>query len=1087
MTTSREHTHGVAALHHAGYRAAVAGCLAFVAGQTLALNTAAAQRAPGAQQPVAPRLSGKTFEGVRFASDPQAGPFAIRARRANAWSDGGASRLMLQGDVRIRIGPHEFIADRALVWIEPFDEGAPPPEPLPDGSPAPEKRQVAVFFENVREPAAAAGVGVSGPRLLLTAVTLGDLSLAVDRLENTRSDQPLVEEGESRLGRYLAELLDPPLPPETRARRTFARGGAAPAPIEQPEPPPARPHQPILNETALTGPLAPGQDPSLGPADRTTPIRSARGVVSFFGPTREWIGGAEENAVVISGGVAVNYTDASTGRAVQLTAERAVVFLRGGTPEEAATAGIDAVRGVYLEGSAVATDGKYTLRAPRLYTDLRTNKAIVLDAVFWTYDRLRSMPIYLRAKSIRQESDTQWKASEVRLANSSFFEPHLALGASSVTVTRRPARPLEAGDPLAGLPGAGDDQFYFDADGVALRTGGTNVLPLPRYRGDLSNPAIREVTIGARDDRPVVKTTWDLVRLLGLEQAEGFASDLLLDGYFSKGPAVGTDTRWNNADFGAGGVFGYYIWDNGKDDLTSGAELDHDDDHRGMTLLEHRWALSRTWTLFLEGAWVSDPAFVDAFFPRMAESRREITNSAYLRRSDEESVFSIEARGSFNDFSPNEYILQSQGFQVTRAPEARYNRPADSFFGGGATLSTEMRLGRVAFNLNEPTVNEFGFDTVERAGAAFGLLPTESLAQRLRAQGFNESTVSRFDTRHEVSVPLKLDQFAITPFGVGRFTAYDDDFDAFAGRDEDQYRVYGAAGARLATSFQHIDDSAESRFFDVHRLRHVVEPSATVWHGETSRTGALPAYDDDVESLVSGSGFRTGVLNTWQTQRGAPDGGPDDWVDVDWLTIRTDYVWFDGSVDRESPILRWVENKPELSNAGEFIDNEATMQLTDAVALSARTVFDMEQSGLAYQTAGVLVDHGEGFSTFTDFRYIDARDTTLLDFGARYALSRKYAILGQAAYDIDNGDIQSYVVRVERRFPQTSVEVAVGHDTITDDTFFAVSLRPVGFGGPDRRRLLSPIAEYDRPAVRPMLGDRGPVWPLRSNQSIYGP
>jgi hypothetical protein len=92
----------------------------------------------------------------------------------------------------------------------------------------------------------------------------------------------------------------------------------------------------------------------------------------------------------------------------------------------------------------------------------------------------------------------------------------------------------------------------------------------------------------------------------------------------------------------------------------------------------------------------------------------------------------------------------------------------------------------------------------------------------------------------------------------------------------------------------------------------------------------------------------------------------------------------------------------------------------------------------------------------------------VLDFGARYALSRKYAILGQAAYDIENGDIQSFVIRVERRFPQASLDVSFGHDNITDDTFVAVSLRPTGLTNNDLRRLLSPVAEENRWGVRPL-------------------
>ena len=49
------------------------------------------------------------------------------------------------------------------------------------------------------------------------------------------------------------------------------------------------------------------------------------------------------------------------------------------------------------------------------------------------------------------------------------------------------------------------------------------------------------------------------------------------------------------------------------------------------------------------------------------------------------------------------------------------------------------------FSFNEPAVSEFGFATVPIAQAAFGVNPNQSLEDRLRAEGFNEGNVMRWD------------------------------------------------------------------------------------------------------------------------------------------------------------------------------------------------------------------------------------------------------------------------------------------------------------------------------------------------------
>ena len=53
----------------------------------------------------------------------------------------------------------------------------------------------------------------------------------------------------------------------------------------------------------------------------------------------------------------------------------------------------------------------------RLLQNLKfRNKALLLDAVFWTYDEDRRLPLYLRADVIRQESQQEFSGERARTA-----------------------------------------------------------------------------------------------------------------------------------------------------------------------------------------------------------------------------------------------------------------------------------------------------------------------------------------------------------------------------------------------------------------------------------------------------------------------------------------------------------------------------------------------------------------------------------------------------------------------------------------------------------------------------------------------
>lgn len=950
-----------------------------------------------------PAFDGHSFGGVLLAVPAQDGGVELAGRAAWAWDEGSTRRAVLEGDVKVGLAGSSFIAERAVVWAEPRA-----------GSPG--ERQVAIYFVNLREGRATGEAGgviqQAADKLLVVARVRGDgWSL---RAENTMGHRPegsdeanpvsLLAEGEARLARYLTENKD-----------------------EKP---------------AAVTPSQPG----------VPGVEDSRGVINLFSGNSQVVDATTpgKSAVLLSGGATAQLQSwDDRGRVLptlQLTAERAVVFLKGG-----AEAGFDRykaenVEGIYLEGDVNASNGTYTLRGARVYLDVKTQRAIVLDAVFWTYDTKRGMPLYLRADTIRQESANQWTAEHAKVANVAFAEPHFAIGATSVTITRKDPGP-EGGEGAA----AGDAVTEVDARGVTFDTGGIPLAFAPRIRGELKPSPLKRVTYENYANDHVVRTTWDLYTLFGVNAEAGNDLDLRLDAYFERGVGVGPDLNWRN-DAMNGAMTGYFIHDNGTDHLTSGAELDHDGDNRGWFLGENIWRISDKWTLFSEGSYITDETFVDAFFEREAETRREFTNSLYARRMTDNDMLTAELRGTFNDFVPNEYLLQSLGYQTEKLPELGYLLQSESLFGGVVSYSGEAKYSRLGLQFSEPKLRELGFDKPRRSRAGFGLLPNQSLADVLEAQGLSEDTVNRFDTRHEIEVPLTAGPVNVVPFVVGRFTAYDTDFSDFDPQNDDPYRLWGAGGLRLATAVQHVDESVRSEFFDLTKLRHILEPSVTAWHSGTSvDQTSLPIYDDDVESLANATTVRVGARNTWQTQRG----GEGHWRSVDWLTINTDYIWSSGEADIESPFGRFIEARPEHSNLGKFFTTDAVMNVTDSVALTGSFLFDTEEGRTVRTTGGIVLDHGEGFTTYYGVRQLDPLGSLLMDFGARYELTRKHAVSVYGVWDPGIDKFQSVGASLIRRFPQWTVSANIDVDEIADDFGVSITLRPVGLGGETRRRVFT--------------------------------
>ncbi|MFN7021639.1 MAG: hypothetical protein ACK4WH_09965 [Phycisphaerales bacterium] len=1021
-------------------------------------------------------------------------------------------RVLLRGDARVSFAGHEFSAAQASVWIEQVPDAADARPANPD-DPGERTRQIAIYFDRVSDPGADVGqqgFSQSADRLLVTGLLRGELTLRYDsmtrerpRADDQRGSGPafvseiesstvrdsaaFVAESEARLARHLRRVLGAADEPEGEAAPELAavrRDPGAYSPLRPIRPGVSRPYEPNspITRAAESPSLGPPSPDPLPPVERLEPIFGKDGVISLAINGDRMIGGGteddggspikfirgekgQESTIMLSGGVVVQYTPARNRPGIELTATRAVVFLK----EEADAAGslsfgTDSVKGIYLEGDVVAVSGGYTLRGPRVYYDVENQQAVMPEAVFWTYDAERGLPLYVRAKTIRQLADKQWRAEGARLSTTSFTDPVFSVGIKSVTITQREVVTTARSARAAGadrddgeeqgsgvISGSGrGSSTYIDAKGVTFLGSGVPFFYLPGFKGDVTSVPLRDIRFeNSNQSGSAVKTAWDVFSISGVEAPPGVQSEALVDWFFDRGPGLGSQTRWDRSEH-KGGLFAYMVpTDWGRDVLSSGAKKDRaaGGEFRGVLLGDDTWRLSEHWTLQLEVGVASDENVIDAFFRPIAEEGREVTNAAYLKRQDDWSLFSGLVKGAINDFTPNHYLLESQGYTVDKLPEFAYFRAGDDLLTQSApgllVWSSEYRLTNMRLSFTEPTLRELGFDNPTRAQGAFGVNnPNLSPADVLRSQGYTEDGVLRGDTRQELVSTFSYGPVKFSPFINGRFTAYDQKFEEYnngAGIDE-QYRYFYAGGVRTSTQLVRIDDELDSSFFDLHRTRHIVEPSVTVWYAGTNvQQQDLPVYDERVESLATGAAVRAGIDQTWQTQRG----GPGRWRSVDVLKLDASIAGSTDDVDKESPIQRFYDYRPEYSQLGNFATVNLAWQATDAVALTAHTVYDLDLNQQARASAGGMIQHWPDLVTYAEARYINALDTTYVDFGCNYTLTRRYLLGFNASYDTDRDEFKNYNFNVRRRTPEAALGVSIGVNNITDETSIGVIFEPV--------------------------------------------
>ncbi len=967
-----------------------------------------------------PADTGRSLGGFVIPVQPRDGDISLQALRSWRWSHGGTKRLLLEGDVVLQLDTWRFESNRALLWIDRVNTTSGP------------VTQVAAFLPQTRPGTQASTGWARGRNLLIVATFRGDTTLdcALATEGPPPPGTPILAAGEARLAAYVASVRhDPP--------RLALHPTAVP-----PEAPPAD-----QGDLPLTGTLARGSSAPW--------LRQAGATIGFSADEVVISGGDEHATVVADGAVAIDYKPVGgsdeLGR-LRLTAERAVIFITPGSLEDLAGRDLSAedVKGVYLEGAvtAVAERDEYEVRAPRMYYDFATDRAIMVDAVLRTYDRKTRSPVVARAGELRQLARHEWTMSNASLSASSFATPTLALAADTARLIRQPATIDAQGQGV-------DATVVMESTGNSIQLDGTPIFYWPHFKGSPGDVPIEGVRAGWQRYRGVyVETTWDVYALLGMVPSQGEELELELDGWSARG--VGAGITWSQDTLDTVSRLRLYgLLDSGTQRTDANVEQPVPTHHRWEALWESTTALSPEWTVQTQVSSFSDSTFVSAWRQEAFRNHREYETSAFLRWQDENAEFSLLAKYDLNNFVSNSWLMGSQGFTLDEFPRA-----ALRFFGADlferATWTSEWIFSRFRANIPDGTAFDNGAPVTAFIDPITGMPigAGDPIAMAINNANIHGDWAMRGISSHHLAVPLQYGPVSVTPFAHAQFQSFLQQ-EANMPADADSTRLIGGAGVTVSTSLQRIWNDVEHRVLDLHRLRAVVEPSVTAWWADSTfdpgNVAENPQYDPWIDGTSRGGAVRFAVRSTLQTMRG----GPGQWFDVDWLKAEFGAVIAHDESARRYPTPQWFQSNPLYSQLGTFADGRVRWQVGEGLVAMSEGVWDFDAEQFARGMIGVQLTHTPRFMTAVEFRHIEVPDAfvaangiiaadaargQLLTMAAQYEVGDLYNVRIRPTWNFAENDWQYLRADVTRAFPDFDLDIYVRYDRINGETTAGVSI-----------------------------------------------
>lgn len=775
-------------------------------------------------------------------------------------------------------------------------------------------------------------------------------------------------------------------------------------------------HAQAARERALAEAAEAEQEERLRP-----PGERARPVLQVFPTSKKFFklrslppkAGTTERTTVITGGVDVVYKDLEEEAEIEIAADHIVMWSQETPPDGGDTPDRRNEIEVYAEGNVAIFALGGTLRAPRVYYNLTTGQALLVQGRVETYSEARKVPVIYEAERVRQFGRGVMTAQNAIVTTSDFGVPHNYIFARRVSLTEHPVTDA-SGQPRLDEEGRPLKRQVATTWYNTYRILGIPVFYWPYAEHDLDRPetGIRHVRLRQDSDYGIqVLTESDLgFFLTPLIGEPDPATDLTLNVDFmsERGLAAGVDAEYGQETY-LGYVRSYFLHDEGEDD----GGFDPPTRDRGRLLWRHRHDILDDTYVNLEFSWISDEAFLNEYFEKEFREGKDQETLAYLKHQRELWAATLLVKERVNDFQSETDYLPRLAFHALGVP----------LFEDTVTLISSSEMGYVRLRHGDP----------ER----------EDLAPIPESQ---EAGIFRVETRDELYRPFALWIFQVAPFVQGRL-GY---FGKRAGREmlvpvvladgttvfvtergslrSGSLRVGAAAGVRLSTQFWRVYE-AQSQFWNIDRLRHLVTPQITYFDlfALNVDRDELVQFDaiDDVDKMRA---LELKLRQRLQTRRGV---GEDRRV-VDWVT-------FDVSTN--------VYPSASRDNDGDVLDDIVTdleWRVTDVVSIVNEARFDLADRELGTFSIGVGVDQTPRYSFFIGQRYINESDSSATTMNLAYQLNEKWRIDLFTQYDWGEEELLQARVQLHRDLYNFVLRFGVLEDGSRDDTRIFVELVPKG-------------------------------------------
>lgn len=574
-----------------------------------------------------------------------------------------------------------------------------------------------------------------------------------------------------------------------------------------------------LRQTQLTVPAPEGQEP----AWRAVPVQNPMGLRrirvsprSFGSPYNissqlSTDSTPPEQVTLITGGVniLVEPVELENGfniGVVDLSADRVVIFTEDFTTDKMQRREMSYQ--VYLEGNIVIRQRDNVrridnvIRASRAFYDASDDRALILDAELETYISQIDSRIRLRADQIRQNSMKNYHAQNAWVTTSQYGMPGYRVQASDIFVENRDSGFLDNSPPQVD-PRTGalvpEDHYWITALNTQFLVDQFPIFTAPQISVPAEDISTSTPLVGGgvgfdRVFGTQIRTSWDVFSLLGINKPQNPDTTLIFNAdYLSdRGPAAGLKGGYRGTDISgnpyAGSAFGYYVNDNGLDNLGFGRRaLVPATVNRYIFQWEHRYDLASSGTsIFGEISDISDRNIREQYRQIDFQKQKDLETKVQLNQQlgDNAAVTAI-ARPQLNDFENN----------VQWLPRGDLYFLGEPLLGSLLNYSSHSSAGYGISNLAAPPTDPQDIATP---------LPWMINGQGLVAQ-----------TRHEIELPFSLGWFKLAPFVMGEAAYWGDSFSG-----DSVNRLYGRAGLRGSISFQRVIPLVQSDIFNLNGLAH---------------------------------------------------------------------------------------------------------------------------------------------------------------------------------------------------------------------------------------------------------------------------